>query len=103
MIETGTDKLLCSVEDHVATVVFNDPGKHNPIGGESRPHFRELISRLGRDASIRCVVITGAGTAFCSGGSTDSMKELEFPPFEERVAQIRWEHSVVADFMKCQN
>ena len=72
-IETGTDQLLCSLEERVATITLNRPEKRNALSDELTPALRELLLVVERDPRVRCVVITGAGRAFCSGGDVSGM------------------------------
>lgn len=72
-IDTGTNQLLCAVEDHVATVTFNRPEKRNALGDIVSPALREVLLTLDCDTDVRVVVITGAGKAFCSGGDVSGM------------------------------
>ncbi|MEM7423320.1 MAG: enoyl-CoA hydratase [Pseudomonadota bacterium] len=72
-LETGTDQLLCSVKDHVATLSFNRPETRNALGDIVTPALREMLLVLEADADVRVIVLTGAGKAFCSGGDVKSM------------------------------
>ncbi len=72
-IDTGTDELLCSVEERVATITLNRPEKRNALSDQLTPALREMLLVVERDPRIGCVVITGAGTAFCSGGDVSGM------------------------------
>jgi enoyl-CoA hydratase/carnithine racemase len=60
---------LLSVEriGEVALAALNRPEKRNALSIEMRVEIGEEFSRLGRDEGVGCVVLTGAGTAFCSG------------------------------------
>ena len=61
------DELLVDREGHVAVLTFNRPEQMNTI---SRDMLGELSRRLveaDRDPSVRAVVITGRGRAFCAG------------------------------------
>jgi enoyl-CoA hydratase/carnithine racemase len=60
---------LLSIErdGEVALVTLERPEKRNALSIELRVELAEAFSRLGDDAGIGCVVLTGAGTAFCSG------------------------------------
>jgi enoyl-CoA hydratase/carnithine racemase len=61
-------------DGHIVTLTMNDPERRNPLTGNSAvPEFLEAIDRIHRDASVRAVIITGAGTAFCSGGNVRDM------------------------------
>ena len=72
-VETGTDQLLCEIEAGVATITLNRPDKRNALSNELTPALRQTLLNLDTDPAVRCVVITGAGRAFCSGGDVSSM------------------------------
>jgi len=59
---------LYEVRDGVATITLNRPEVLNALTFEIYAQLRDLFERLRADESVRCVVITGAGEAFCSGG-----------------------------------
>ena len=94
--ETGSPKLLCRVDDGVAVVTLNDPDHRNPLGYDLRPLLRALIDRIALDDAVRCLLLTGAGNAFCAGGNSKAMATDEQPPLEKRIRAIRWESEVVA-------
>ncbi|UCH47657.1 MAG: enoyl-CoA hydratase [Betaproteobacteria bacterium] len=74
-IDTGTQALLCSVEDGVATITLNRPEARNALGEELTPALRRMIKQAGDDTEVGAVLITGAGTAFCAGGDVKSMNK----------------------------
>ena len=74
-LDTGTDQLLCEIEDGVATVTFNRPEKRNALSDVLTPALRELLLTLEGEPTARCLVLTGAGAAFCSGGDIGSMND----------------------------
>ena len=59
--------VLVSTEAGVMTVTLNRPDKLNAFVGEMHGLLREAISRAETDASIRAVLLTGAGHGFCAG------------------------------------
>lgn len=59
---------LWDFADGVATVTLNRPERKNPLTFESYAELRDLFFELGQTHSVKCVVITGAGGNFCSGG-----------------------------------
>jgi len=59
---------LWSVTDRVATLTLNRPEKKNPLTFDSYAELRDLFRRLQYARDVRCVVLTGAGDNFCSGG-----------------------------------
>ena len=58
----------CSDDGRVATITLNRPEKKNPLTFESYAELRDLFRGLVHASDVRCVVVTGAGDNFCSGG-----------------------------------
>lgn len=71
--DTGTDQLLCELADGVATITLNRPDKRNALSDELTPALRQALLEVEADPQVRCVVITGAGRAFCAGGDVSGM------------------------------
>lgn len=55
------------VADHVATVTLNAPDRMNTISGAMLNDLSDALLRADRDRGVRCIVLTGAGRAFCAG------------------------------------
>ncbi len=72
-IDTGTEELLCHIEDRVAVITLNKPHKKNALGDVLTPALRETLLVVESDDRIGAVMITGAGDAFCSGGDISGM------------------------------
>jgi 2-(1,2-epoxy-1,2-dihydrophenyl)acetyl-CoA isomerase len=83
-VETGTDQLLCDVAAGVATITLNRPDKRNALSNELTPALRQTLLNVDADPAVRCVVITGAGRAFCSGGDVSGMGGQSAPTGEPR-------------------
>ena len=60
----------------VGTLTLNRPEKLNAFAGEMRREVADALDELERDASVRILVITGAGRAFCAGADVAYMAEL---------------------------
>jgi enoyl-CoA hydratase len=60
---------LLSIErkDHIALVTLQRPEKRNALSIEMRIELANTFAKLSEDKAVGCVVITGAGEAFCSG------------------------------------
>ena len=60
---------LLSIErrDQVALLTLQRPEKRNALSIDLRVELAEAFGSLGEDDGIACIVLTGAGTAFCSG------------------------------------
>jgi enoyl-CoA hydratase/carnithine racemase len=63
---------LLSVErrDEVALVTLERPEKRNALSIELRLELADAFTALSDDDDIGCIVLTGAGSAFCSGMDT---------------------------------
>ena len=72
-VETGTNELLCHIEDRVATLTLNKPSKKNALGDILTPALRRMLAVLEQDQRVGCILLTGAGNAFCSGGDISGM------------------------------
>ena len=59
---------LWSFKDGVATVTLNRPERKNPLTFESYAELRDTFRALRDTPQVTCVVLTGAGGNFCSGG-----------------------------------
>jgi enoyl-CoA hydratase/carnithine racemase len=72
-IDTGTQELLCRIEDRVGVITLNKPHKKNALGDILTPALRRTLVTLENDDRVGCVMISGAGDAFCSGGDVGGM------------------------------
>lgn len=51
----------------VVTLTLDDPATRNALGRQTLQDLRDALRRAARDPAARVVVLTGAGTTFCSG------------------------------------
>jgi len=72
-VETGTEELLCTIDQRVAVITLNKPHKKNALGNILTPALRQVLLDLENDNRVGCIMITGAGDAFCSGGDVSGM------------------------------
>lgn len=59
--------LLYEVKDGIATITLNRPDVFNAFNDQQSYDLQDALKQVARDASVRVVVLTGAGKAFCSG------------------------------------
>ncbi len=55
------------VDDGVATITLNRPDKLNALNGEMYEGLLAALDQTDGDDSVRVVIVTGAGRAFCAG------------------------------------
>jgi enoyl-CoA hydratase len=78
------------VTDAVAVVTISRPEKLNALNKQVLAELDEIFSTLAQDASVRCIVITGAGQkAFVAGADIAEMNALDQQGGEElaRIGQ----------------
>ncbi|MCP5184991.1 MAG: enoyl-CoA hydratase [Pseudomonadales bacterium] len=63
-----TDQLLQNLTDGVMTFTMNRPEARNAMTGEMLDALFAGARKAALDPAVRCVVLTGAGNAFCAGG-----------------------------------
>ena len=92
-IDTGTNELLCVVRERVAIITLNRPEARNAMSPDLTAALRGQIKARGEDPEVGALLLTGAGTAFCSGGDVKAMggRGPRGPmTFEERLSDLRW-------------
>jgi 2-(1,2-epoxy-1,2-dihydrophenyl)acetyl-CoA isomerase len=74
---------------------MNRPERLNALNAQLMDELRDLLMTLATDSSVRCVVLTGAGRAFCAGGDLDAVRSGELKHEElrrrEECAQLLYE------------
>lgn len=76
--------LLVQRDSGVATVTLNRPAARNALNMELKGALADAFASLAADPAVRCVVVTGAGAAFCAGGDVVEM-ELNDTPVNSRA------------------
>lgn len=65
--------LLTETRDGVAILTFNRPERLNALSAEMIEGAIAALEKYATDASIGCIVVTGAGRGFCAGGDVAAM------------------------------
>lgn len=65
-----SETVLYALNDGVAEITLNRPARRNAIDAGMRTRLAEVVTAVRDDASVRCVILRGAGGFFCSGGRT---------------------------------
>jgi len=60
-------EVLLELADHVATITLNAPERMNTISSAMLDQLCTALLQADRDPEARCIVLTGAGRAFCAG------------------------------------
>ncbi len=68
-------EILFRVENRVAYLTLNRPAALNAFGVPMAVEILDALARVEQDPAIRCLVMAGAGRAFCGGGDVKGFKE----------------------------
>src|SRR6266403_1126064 len=71
-----TDFVHYEQAERVVTLTLNRPEERNAFGShEFCAALVEAVERANADALVSCVILTGAGSAFCTGGNVKRMRD----------------------------
>lgn len=77
--------LIFEKKDKIAYITLNRPDKYNSINKELAYAFQKALDDCAADNSIRCVVLSGKGKAFCAGQDLGEIVDPNGPPLDEIV------------------
>lgn len=60
-------EILYSVQERIAHITLNRPDKRNALSFELREELTDALRTAERDDDVAVVLLSGAGTSFCSG------------------------------------
>jgi enoyl-CoA hydratase/carnithine racemase len=64
--------ILYDADGGVATITFNRPERLNALSPDMRLELDQALAQADGDESVRCLILTGNGRAFCAGGDLGS-------------------------------
>ncbi len=67
-LDTGTEVLNAEVRKGVGVITMNRPDRRNALHADMYPAALAALDDFAGADDVGCVVLTGAGTAFCAGG-----------------------------------
>lgn len=73
-----SDPLLTDRTGDTVVWTLNNPEARNPISeADTIDALEEAVTAVNRDPSVRVAILTGAGSAFSSGGNVKHMRDKE--------------------------
>ena len=66
-----------AIDDHVATITLNRRERRNALNYRAYDELEASFRMVSSDLNVRCVIVTGADPAFCSG---DDVREIMSGP-----------------------
>jgi enoyl-CoA hydratase len=86
-------------EDGILQIVLDGPNL-NAVGFDAHQQLADILPVIDRDASVRAVVIRGAGRAFSAGGSFDMIEKMVADP-AVRTRVLREARDLVYNVINC--
>jgi methylglutaconyl-CoA hydratase len=83
------DHLRRTDEGFVSTVALARPEARNALNAALIADLTRCFEELAEDESVRVVVLTGEGPAFCAGADVEYMRETADSPYEENLEEAR--------------
>ena len=69
-------QVAVDIDGAVGTVTLNRPDKLNAFTVEMVEELKLALAQLAGASAVRCIVLTGAGRAFCAGADVGLLKSL---------------------------
>ena len=70
------ESVLYEVRDAIARITLNRPEKRNALNAEIIDALKIALRRAGHDHDVRAVILTGAGSDFCSGADLQALQKI---------------------------
>jgi enoyl-CoA hydratase/carnithine racemase len=87
--------LLSKDQDGIATLTLNRPEKYNAFTKDMIILWGKLLEQCEEDATVKVIVLTGAGKGFCSGGDIGVQKErAKNDALERKDFLFRYVHKI---------
>ncbi len=86
-----SEPVTLDVAGGVATVTIDRPERKNALSAAVAGALADHLSAIDERDDVRCVVITGAGGAFCAGGDIERMRERaeSDAPVDDHVRELQ--------------
>ncbi len=84
MTDSSFETILLSRQDAIATITLNRPSVRNACNAQMCSELIAVSALLAEDATVRVVLVRGAGNAFCAGMD---LKEQQTLAQSERLAR----------------
>lgn len=99
------DTVLFALENGVAKITLNRPEKYNAFNREMAFRLQQILDECATNKEVRCILLTGAGKAFCAGQDLAEVADPKGPGmnrilsehFNPIIAKMKWlEKPIVA-------
>jgi enoyl-CoA hydratase len=84
----GETRIDLKVADGVAWITLDGPARRNALDRAAVAELIAACDAIDADATVGVAVVTGAGSAFCSGGDTSALERIRTVPLEVRKEEL---------------
>ena len=81
--------IIYQVNGAIARITLNRPEKKNALNDELIAGIKESLLKANQDDAVRVIVVSGAGSDFCSGADLASLQKIADGSLEENVNDAR--------------
>ena len=71
-----TDSVLYEQDDRIVKITLNRPDTRNALSGDIIEGLVDSLNKADKDKNVGCVILTGAGKSFSSGGNLQEIKDM---------------------------
>jgi enoyl-CoA hydratase/carnithine racemase len=86
-----------SADGGVGTILLNRPASKNAFTPPMLTEWARMLTRAGEDDSVRAVIVTGAGDAFCAGADLKHLSERAAAAASGRSVAVTAQRSLERD------
>ncbi len=104
-VDTGSSNITYEVAAGVGVITMNKPERRNALDAAMWAGLEVALADAETATDVRCVVLTGAGGAFCAGGDVKGMAERNSSmpavasppmPLDEQIHRQRLRHRAIS-------
>lgn len=81
--------VLLTIADGIARITLNRPEKRNALNSELIDALKDALRRAGEDGDVRAIILSGAGSDFCSGADLSALQKISTASVEENLEDAR--------------
>ena len=71
-----SESIIYEQDQRVVTITLNRPDTRNALSGDLIDGLIDALQKANRDKNVGCVILTGAGKSFSSGGNLQEIKNM---------------------------
>ena len=88
--------VLYQVKDHICRITLDRPERRNALNRQAYAELESAFRHANSDVDVRCVIVTGADPAFCSGDDVREIMVGEAAARREASPRVKFEPTPAA-------